>query len=107
MNTWGHIALKMEREALPVERWDGPVTIASEPLMTNTQLAVQEHKMAKEGKDKSLIVGLLAGIVGGVTAGLLLAPKAGKQTREIVREKSGNIMRSARGKLNRNKDPNG
>ena len=34
----------------------------------------------------NLIVGLAAGLVAGVALGLILAPKEGRETREMVRE---------------------
>ncbi len=40
--------------------------------------------MARGG---SVLAGLIGGALAGAVAGLLLAPKAGKEAREIVREK--------------------
>ena len=34
----------------------------------------------------SMIVGLFTGLVAGVALGLLMAPKEGRETREMVRE---------------------
>ena len=40
----------------------------------------------------SLLSGLIVGAVAGTVAGLLLAPKAGKEAREIVRDKGGKYV---------------
>ena len=45
--------------------------------------------MARGG---SLLSGLIGGAVAGTVAGLLLAPKAGKEAREIVRDKGGTYI---------------
>ncbi len=45
--------------------------------------------MAKGG---SLLTGLTGGAIAGVVAGLLLAPKTGKEAREIVRDKGGTYV---------------
>jgi len=38
--------------------------------------------MSKDNKSMAFPLGLLAGVVGGIVAGVLLAPKPGKETRE-------------------------
>ena len=43
--------------------------------------------MARGG---SVLAGLIGGALAGTIAGLLLAPKAGKEARDIIREKGGN-----------------
>ncbi len=43
--------------------------------------------MYQEKDSSALLVGLVLGVAVGVAAGLLLAPKAGKEMREILREK--------------------
>lgn len=38
--------------------------------------------MSKDNKSMAFPLGLLAGVVGGIVAGVLFAPKSGKETRE-------------------------
>jgi len=38
--------------------------------------------MSKDNKSLAFPLGLLAGVVGGIVAGVLFAPKSGKETRE-------------------------
>jgi hypothetical protein len=54
--------------------------------------------MARGG---SLLVGLIVGALAGAAAGLLLAPKAGKETRKIIWDKSGEYAGTFRDKLRR------
>ena len=48
-------------------------------------------------KGNKLLGGLLAGAVIGAIAGLLLAPKSGKETREIVKVRAGEIRQKVGG----------
>jgi gas vesicle protein len=50
-------------------------------------------------KNRGLIAGTLAGVVGA----LLLAPKAGKDTRDLVRRKSSEYISTMREKLQKRK----
>jgi gas vesicle protein len=50
-------------------------------------------------KNRGLIVGALAGVVGA----LLLAPKAGKDTRDLVSRKGSEYISTVREKLQRRK----
>ena len=43
-----------------------------------------------------LVTGLIAGTAVGVTAGLLFAPKPGKETRQIVATQAGELRRKMR-----------
>ncbi len=43
-----------------------------------------------------LVTGLIAGTAVGVTAGLLFAPKPGKETRHIVATQAGELRRKMR-----------
>ena len=49
-----------------------------------------------EKEPKKFAAGLLVGGVAGLIAGLLLAPQPGRETRQIVRERSGKYMGAAR-----------
>ena len=49
------------------------------------------------GSDKKLITGLVAGAIVGTVAGLLLAPKSGKENRKLVGEKAAKIRRRTGG----------
>ena len=50
----------------------------------------------KSNKSGRLITGLIAGAVAGVAVGLLVAPKAGKETREVIGHKSGDYASTLR-----------
>ena len=43
-------------------------------------------------KGNKLVTGLVAGALVGAAAGILLAPKSGKETRKMVGEKAGKAM---------------
>ena len=49
-----------------------------------------------EKEPKKFAAGLLVGGVAGLIAGLLLAPQPGRETRQIVRERSGKYMGAVR-----------
>ena len=49
----------------------------------------------------SMLVGLFVGAAAGSIAALLLAPTTGKQSRELVREKTGKIVGAAKNRLKR------
>ena len=49
-----------------------------------------------EKEPKKFAAGLLVGGVAGLIAGLLLAPQPGRETRQIVRERSGKYLGAAR-----------
>ena len=42
----------------------------------------------KSGNSGRVSMGLIAGAVAGVSVGMLVAPKTGKETREIIRHKT-------------------
>lgn len=52
--------------------------------------------MEKTNRAYQIAAGLAAGAVAGVIAGLLLAPRSGKQTREIIRERMGALRQRIR-----------
>jgi len=49
----------------------------------------------------TMLVGLLIGAAAGTIAALLLAPTTGKQSRELVRERTGKIVNAAKTRLKR------
>ncbi len=49
--------------------------------------------------DKKLITGLVAGAIVGTVAGLLLAPKSGKENRKMVGEKASKIRSKTGGAI--------
>ncbi len=51
--------------------------------------------MADSGLDK-FVTGLLAGALVGTAIGMLMAPKPGNETRQIVRERAGEYLGTAR-----------
>lgn len=50
---------------------------------------------------KGLVSGLIVSAVAGAAAGLLFAPKAGKATRKIAKERGAKYVESVRGKVKR------
>lgn len=46
-------------------------------------------------------MGLIAGALAGTTVGLLCAPKPGKETRAIIRQKTGEYVGALRGRSSR------
>ncbi|MDA1220241.1 MAG: YtxH domain-containing protein [Chloroflexi bacterium] len=62
-------------------------------------------------KTSNFLTGLLAGAVVGAVAGLILAPKPGKETRELVgtrtneiRNRAGYYVENVRGRFKRESD---
>jgi gas vesicle protein len=51
------------------------------------------------GNGKKLVTGLVAGAVLGSIAGMLLAPKSGKENRKMVGEKAGKIRSKTGGAI--------
>ena len=51
------------------------------------------------GNGKKLMVGLVAGATVGSIAGMLLAPKSGKENRKMVGEKAAKIRSRTRGAI--------
>ena len=46
----------------------------------------------KEDSSISFGVGLLAGVIGGIAAAVLLTPKSGKENRELICKKIGDLV---------------
>lgn len=55
----------------------------------------------KAGK---VLLGLVTGAVAGITAGVLFAPKKGKDTRKAIADGSEEYLNDAKGKVNGAKD---
>lgn len=53
---------------------------------------------------KSLAIGLLIGVAVGVAIGYLTAPKSGRETRELIQEKSEELKEKASGALAKVRD---
>ncbi len=51
----------------------------------------------------SFIAGLIGGALAGAVAALLLAPKVGRESREIIRDKSGQYIGNVRDRLRRHR----
>jgi gas vesicle protein len=51
--------------------------------------------MAEKEGGSSFMVGFLIGAIAGVAIGFLYAPKAGKETRAILKEKAGHLKEKA------------
>ena len=52
--------------------------------------------MGHNGKNGYFLKGLLVGGLGGALAGLLLAPKSGKELREDIKDKGAEALRDTR-----------
>jgi gas vesicle protein len=48
-------------------------------------------------KNNKLLTGLITGAIIGAVAGLLLAPKSGKETRQMLRERAAGLKQKAGG----------
>ncbi len=57
--------------------------------------------MGSNNSKSAMLVGLLIGAVAGTIAALLLAPTTGKQSRELVRQRTGKIAGAVKTRLKR------
>ncbi len=57
--------------------------------------------MVSDNPKSSMLVGLFVGAAAGTIAALLLAPTTGKQSRELVRQRTGKIVGAAKNRLKR------
>ncbi len=57
--------------------------------------------MVSNNSKSSMLVGLLVGAAAGTTAALLLAPTFGKQSRELLRQRTGKIAGAVKTRLKR------
>jgi gas vesicle protein len=57
--------------------------------------------MTEKDGGSSFLVGFIIGAVAGVAIGFLYAPKAGKETRAILKEKAGQLKERASEVLSR------
>ncbi len=57
--------------------------------------------MGSNNSKSAMLVGLLVGAAAGTIAALLLAPTTGKQSRELVRQKTGKIAGAVKTRLKR------
>ncbi len=57
--------------------------------------------MESNNSNSAMLVGLLLGAAAGAIAALLLAPTSGKQSRELVRQKTGKIVGATKNRLKR------
>ena len=58
-------------------------------------------------RGNALATGIIAGALAGVVAGLILAPKPGRVTRGIVRDRGGNFGGAVRKRIRRVRAANG
>lgn len=54
-------------------------------------------------KRNKLFVGMAVGAIVGAAIGLLMAPKSGQETREVIRGKTGQYAQALRGRFKRNR----
>lgn len=64
---------------------------------------IEEKRRAKNRKEntkttKNIAVGATVGILAGIAGGFLFAPKAGKETRDALKESASNISTTAKDK---------
>jgi len=57
--------------------------------------------MGSNNSNSSMLVGLLVGAAGGTIAALLLAPTSGRQSRELVWQRTGKIAGAVKTRLKR------
>jgi len=57
--------------------------------------------MGSNNSNSSMLVGLLVGAAAGTIAALMLAPTTGKQSRELVRQRTGKIAGAVKTRLKR------
>jgi len=57
--------------------------------------------MGEKDSGNSFLMGFLLGAIAGVAIGVLYAPKVGKETRAILREKAGELKERASEVLSR------
>ncbi len=57
--------------------------------------------MGSNNSKSSMLVGLLIGAAAGTIAALLLAPTTGKQSRELLRQRTGKIVSATKNRLKR------
>ncbi|HZA21510.1 MAG TPA: YtxH domain-containing protein [Dehalococcoidia bacterium] len=57
--------------------------------------------MAEKRGAGALLGGLIAGAIAGTVAALLLAPKAGRETRDLIKEKGGEYIGTLRERIRR------
>ncbi len=51
--------------------------------------------MGEKDSGNSFIIGFILGAIAGVAVGFLYAPKAGKETRALLKEKAGELKERA------------
>ena len=56
-------------------------------------------KMMMRNKTGRFVSGLIVGSLTGATVGLLLAPRSGRETREVVRHKAGHYVGTLRERI--------
>ena len=49
----------------------------------------------KMAKGNRMVTGFILGAVAGAAVGLMIAPKAGKETREMLRQRAGKVQHRA------------
>jgi gas vesicle protein len=57
--------------------------------------------MGEKESGNSFIIGFILGAIAGVAVGFLYAPKAGKETRTLLKEKAGELKEKATEMLSR------
>ncbi|MEG2291550.1 MAG: YtxH domain-containing protein [Clostridium sp.] len=58
----------------------------------------EKNKKEKNKKTKNIAVGATVGILAGLAGGVLFAPKAGKETREALKESANDLSVTAKEK---------
>lgn len=51
--------------------------------------------MTEKDSGNSFLIGFILGAIAGVAVGFLYAPKAGKETRSLLKEKAGELKEKA------------
>ena len=60
--------------------------------------------MMASNKTSRFVTGLIVGSLMGGTVGIILAPRSGRETREVVRHKTGRYVGTLRERFGRNRN---
>jgi gas vesicle protein len=61
--------------------------------------------MAEKDGGSNFLIGFIIGAIAGLAIGFLYAPKAGKETRAILKEKAGQLKTKASEMFSRTREP--
>ena len=77
------------------------LTRPERPYLLIHEMCEEVLNMHGNNSKSAMLAGLLVGAAAGITGALLLAPTTGKQSRELVRQKTGKIIGATKNRLKR------